>query len=116
MAGKQQRYWARRPMGYTDDEAWEHGQVVALRSMGNDEKLLRLGYVRPLDGGAQTFQCAECGKEFIEAGLRTRHGDRAHRPQSALNPLQEDERAVREERFLEQVAPLHLEQTAASRR
>lgn len=116
MAPTAERYWARRPMGYTDDESWEHGQVVELRGMANDEKLVRLGYVQPLKVSVETFTCAECGRAFIEPSLRTRHGDRAHAPQRSLTPQQEDEQATQEEQFLNQVAPLHLQQTAASRR
>jgi hypothetical protein len=63
---------------------------------------------------ASTVTCAPCGAEFIGDGERRGHGDKRHRVRS-LDPREEDRLVDREERVLEQVAPLYLDKTAATR-
>lgn len=107
-----QRYWCRRPMGYAGTDL-DRGQVFTPVGAINDEKLERLGYMVPLDASIQTHTCAECGAEFTGIGERQGHGDKRHRAAS-LNPFEEDQRAEREERMLQQAAPLYLDKTAAA--
>lgn len=106
-------FWARRPLGYGGVE-YDRGQVLELGGLINDEKLVRLGYVAPLEERAKTYPCRECGKEFVEMPMRDAHGDKRHIA-GPLDPLEEDERAEREERMLSQAAPLYLDKTTASR-
>lgn len=105
---------ARRPMGYAGREI-DRGQVFELAGAPNDEKLTRLGYVAPLERGAETVTCAVCGATFTSGQLRTAHGDTRHRTR-ALTPQEEDAQAEREERLLDTVAPLYLENTKATAR
>lgn len=115
MAGKTdpQRYWCRRPMGYAGTDL-DRGQIFTPAGAPNDEKLERLGYMVPVDRSALTYTCAECGAEFVGEGERRGHGDKRHY-RAPLNPFEEDQRAEREERMLQQTAPLYLDQTAAAR-
>lgn len=109
MAGK---VWAKRPIGYGTQEI-DRGQVFDLAGARNDEKLLRLGYIAPYEGKPKDLvECAACGAQFIGGDERRGHYEKRH--VRALSPEEEDARADREERFLTEVAPLHLEKTEAS--
>lgn len=110
---EQQRYFARRPMGYSGREL-DRGQVFMPVGALNDERLERLGYMAPLDKAEPAYACASCGAEFTGEPERRGHGDKRHRA-APLNPFEEDRLAEREERFLEQAAPLYLDKTAAAR-
>lgn len=114
MPGKTEtvRCYARRPFGY-DGKELDRGQVFMVVGAPNDEKLGRLGFMVPLEGRVQLYTCAECGAEFVGEPERRGHGDKRHlsRP---LSPFEEDQRAEREERFLQQAAPLHLDRSAAA--
>jgi hypothetical protein len=116
MAGKATdaaRFWARRPFDY-GRLSLDRGQVFAPTGSAHDERLERLGYMVPLGRDASTVTCAPCGAEFIGDGERRGHGDKRHRVRS-LDPREEDRLVDREERVLEQVAPLYLDKTAATR-
>jgi hypothetical protein len=114
MAGKADapRFFARRPFVYAGTDL-DRGQVFTTVGAINDEKLERLGYMAPLDGRPTLYTCAECGVEFVGEPERRGHGDKRHSGRT-LSPLEEDQRAEREARMLEQVAPLHLDRTAAA--
>lgn len=118
MAGKSssdpQRYYARRPMGYSGRDL-DRGQVFPLAGAPNDEKLERLGFMAPLDKAEPVYACAACGAEFVGEPERRGHGDKRHRAYP-LDAREEDRLADREERFLEQAAPLYLDKTAAALR
>lgn len=110
MAGS--KVWAKRPIGYNSQEI-DRGQVFELAGARNDEKLLRLGYVEEWPGKPKDLvECAACGAQFIGGDERRGHYEKRH--VRVLSPEEEDSRAEREERFLAEVAPLHLEKTEAS--
>ena len=109
------RFVARRTFGYSRQEL-DVGQVITLAGAPNDEKLVRLGYLVELDPRAETHRCAECGQDFSTFGARDAHGSRRHRPRAAMDPLEEDAAAEREERVLDREAPLYLEKTLASQK
>jgi len=100
-------YWARRPFGYAGQEL-DRGQIVELVGAKNDEKLIRLGYFAPVEKKAETYKCAECGAEFIGLAERTHHGDKRHSGK-ALTPEEEDRQTEREERLMDELAPLNLD-------
>jgi hypothetical protein len=100
------RVWARRPLQY-EELVLDRGQVFTLRGRRNDDKLLRLGYVAELERGMVPVTCAECGAEFLGESERRAHGDRRHRA-VPLTPAEEDALADREERLLNQIAPLYV--------
>lgn len=109
------RHFSRWPMNYgVNNESLDPGQVFTLAGMPNDEKLVRLGYCAPLEKGAQTFECAECGSEFVDVSDRDRHGRKRHR-ERGVNPDQEDRESEREEQRLMASAPLYLDQSIAAR-
>lgn len=109
---QEEKHWARRPFQYGQDNL-ERGQIFSLSGQRNDEKLLRLGYVSKVDTKTEEYQCGVCGKTFIDLGSRDGHGKTGHR-RRPLSPEEEDAELDRQERFLEQVAPLNLEKTLAS--
>jgi hypothetical protein len=110
MAGK---VWAKRPIGYGNQEI-DRGQVFDLAGARNDEKLLRLGYIAPFEGKPKDLvECAACGAQFIGGDERRGHYEKRH--VRVLSPEEEDARIDREERFLNEVAPLRMEMTEASR-
>jgi len=102
------RYWAKRSFEYNGKEL-DRGQITELAGAKNDEKLVRLGYFGVVDSAfqkhAETFACAECGAEFIGFAERDAHGKKRHSGR-ALSPVQEDARQEREEKMLQEVAPL----------
>lgn len=110
MAGKT-LYWATRPFGYAGQEL-DRGQIFELAGARNDEKLVRLGYVQPYQGKVgDLVECAGCGGLFLGHNERIQHYEKRH---VAHDPFTEDEMAEREERRLAEVAPLNLDQTAAT--
>lgn len=98
------RHWAKRPFEYAGKEL-DRGQITKLAGARNDEKLVRLGYFGILDSASETFACSVCGAEFIGFAERDAHGKKRHAGR-ALSPAQEDAREEREERMLQEVAPL----------
>lgn len=107
-------YWARRPFTYAGTDL-DRGQILTLTGARNDDKLTRLGYLDAYNGKVRDLvECTECGAKFISHDARIAHHEKRHRDRE-LTPHQEDSRIDREEKMLEAVAPLHLDQTAASR-
>lgn len=107
-------FWATRPFDYSG-QALDRGQIVTLVGARNDDKLLRLGYVNEYAGTKRDLvTCDECGKQFTGHDARVGHYEKRHAVRD-LDPDEEDRREEREERMLSQVAPLNLDQTAASR-
>jgi len=110
------RVWARRHFDYAGREL-DRGQVYELVGARNDEKLVRLGFVAEVERKAETWQCSECGAEFVGEAERQGHGQKRHRARVFTpDPDQEDQRAEREERLLDEVAPFYLDKTTASQR
>lgn len=106
------RFFARRPLNY-DGADLDRGQVLKLANARNDEKLVRLGYVAPLESSATTYTCAECGATFIDIATRSGHGQTRHRARP-LTPGEEDAHEERQEALLAQVAPLYLDKAAGA--
>jgi len=107
------RYWARRPFNYAKEEL-DRGQIVELVGARNDEKLVRLGYFAPVEKKAETYQCAVCGAEFIGLTERDYHGKKRH-SNKKLTPEEEDRQAEKEERMMEELAPLNLDKAKGRR-
>jgi len=92
----------------------DRGQLIELQGLINDEKLVRLGYVASAPKRASVVQCGTCGAEFVtDEGLAS-HGRERHSSRS-LSPREEDERADKRQKMEDEVAPLDLTKTAASR-
>ncbi len=107
-------YWARRPLMYAGTDL-DRGQTMTLTGARNDERLVRLGYLALFEGKPRDLvECATCGAKFISHDTRIGHHEKRHGDRE-LSADQEDARIEREEKMLEAVAPLHLDQTAASR-
>lgn len=110
----QTRYFVRRPCDYGRLGTLDRGQVISLLGARNDETLVRLAYFAEYTG--ETAVCSVCGAEFVGEPERTAHGNKRHSERDRdLSPAEEDARLEREERMLEQTAPLNLENTKASR-
>ncbi|MFN8533854.1 MAG: hypothetical protein U0556_09925 [Dehalococcoidia bacterium] len=107
-------YWARRPITYCGSE-YDRGQALELAGGTNDERLIRLGYLAELDPKAELSVCAECGAAFTGPGERTGHGNTRHRPHTERSPLDEDRADEREERLLDEIAPLYVDHAAGRR-
>lgn len=75
----EERYWCRWPSGFTyGGLALDAGQVFALRQLRNDADLVRLGYVRPLEGKPRLAHCGVCGAQFLDEARRDSHGRKRH--------------------------------------
>lgn len=96
--------WAKRPFDYAG-KSLDRGQVFEFGGHRNDEKLERLGYVTPVEKKATLHECSACGAQFIGIAERTGHYEKRH-VERELTPAQEDSRDEREERRLNEVAPL----------
>jgi len=57
-------YISKRDFDYDTGVKFEHGQVVELRGLPNDEKLVKLGYVIPYKVRGDENECIQCGKSF----------------------------------------------------
>lgn len=68
----------RRGFGYGGDQL-DWGQIVKLKGLRNDQKLLELGHFQPLEKDAERYQCGVCGAEFYSDVMRTAHGELRHR-------------------------------------
>lgn len=105
---KGMKVWARRPLGYNGVE-YDRGQVFTLAGAINDQKLLKYGYVMPLEKGQEKdlYECRKCNAVFIGEVERDHHGQKKHSGREST-PFEEDAAAEREERMLQEVAPLNL--------
>lgn len=108
-----QKYFARRPFGYAGRDL-DRGQVVPLAGAQNDEKLVRLGYFQALEEGQGVVQCGHCHAQFIDHRTLQAHGNDRHRAR-VLTPHEEDAKDEQREQMLEEIAPLYLDQTVASK-
>jgi hypothetical protein len=135
-----ERYWAKRTFGYGGSDK-DRGQVFKLSGAPNDRRLVDLGYVALLEPGTTTYACGICGAEFLDMGLRDGHGKARHtksrfvpppppvrEPTESLDSYQNrldewalaagrmsDARDEQRDRLENEVAPLDLTKTAASR-
>jgi hypothetical protein len=113
-----QLYYARRSMRYGpgQGEALDRGQTLELAGMINDEKLIRLGYVAQLNKGVALVQCGKCGAKFVTDESQNAHGRMRHsEARRALTPEEEDKAAERRLRQEDELSPLNLDKTTASR-
>ena len=139
-APRQALYWAKRSFGY-GTQSLDRGQIFKLQHLENDRRLIDLGYVAPVPTGEPTYACRICNAEFIDPGLRDGHGKGAHEKKRFVPPAAPeredgesrdsyknrlDEWALRagamsdsaeeqRERIENELAPLDLTKTAASR-
>lgn len=137
-----QRHFARRPLKY-DGTWYDRDQLIQLTGQPNDERLVRLGYVLAVESkdAKKLSTCNQCGGQFRTVGALEAHGELRHterrnaRPQMAPRQPGEsdldydrrleafrrdvvaadDARDDRDERRLESEAPLHWENTSATR-
>ena len=110
-------YVARRSMEYGrpgSEKRLDRGQVLELEGLINDEKLVRLGYVSLANKRATIVACGKCGAQFVTDEALATHGRDRHTPRE-LTPQQEDERAESKAKLEDELSPLHLDKTAASR-
>lgn len=134
-----EEFWARKPFKYNGIPR-SRGAIFSLTGMRNDEKLVRLGYVRKMSTHEieMKVQCGICGQWFIGRPERARHGNQEHsekekiiqptagsktevpaeaRLDDSLRGGAEDtSREDAEEARLNATAPLYLENTMASRK
>jgi len=107
-----QMVFARRPFDYGQLHL-DRGQVFELTGSRNDERLTRLLYVEAYKGKkGDLHECAACGAQFIGGNERQGHYEKRHL-HVALSPEEEDRRLDREERMLQEVAPLALDKVSA---
>ncbi len=127
-------YWARRPFGYSGQDL-DRGQIVAMTGAINDEKLIRLGYVLSVLPDDRPHACRFCPARFIDLETLNAHGAKRHRDRDEDLDVDTTGRVVgryasgatidetagrvqqleREERLMNEVAPLNLDKTKASR-
>lgn len=135
-----QQFWAKRSFGY-GGLSLDRGQVFLIKGLANDGLLRDLGYMAPVVKGASTYACRVCGAEFIDMKMRDGHGKSRHesRPYVPPTPPERqpgeskdvyqnrldqwaqaagaaaDAAAERQDRMENEVAPLDLTKTRASR-
>lgn len=102
MAGR--KCWAKRPFQYGSLDLGR-GQVFDLRGSPNDDKLIGMGYVAPVEKGMSFTTCATCGAEFIGHAELRQHGDALH-PARPRSDEEEDRFQDRQEAMLETLAPV----------
>lgn len=120
-------YWARRAFDYLG-ESLDRGQIVSLQGALNDKKLDRLGYITALRRTDQVFPCRYCASQFVDLNTLNAHGAKRHsdkerRADVPFSPrgATVDENAAetqafeKEQKAADQIAPLNLDKTAASR-
>lgn len=110
-------YVVRQPFDYAG-QSLDRGQLMHMGGHLNDERLIRLGFVRPIEKDDERYECGHCSAVFVGLRERTAHGDKRHAPRPyPLTPEQEDQLAENEDRMLDKVAPLYLDkaQGAAGR-
>ncbi len=130
--------WATREMGYGGLQL-DRGQVFRLTGMRNDALLKDLHHCEPCERHDR-YPCRACGAVFTELGMLEGHGRRRHAPARPRMPPPErhpeesqvafearvdqwaiasgdaaDNEVMRRDAEANEVHPLHLEQTAASR-
>lgn len=71
------RYAAKKPFVY-GGQTLDQGQVVELRGLPNDDRLVKLGFFWEVPRKAQIYTCGLCGAEFLQDYQRTKHGEMRH--------------------------------------
>ena len=118
-------YWCRRPFDYgLPTKSYDRGEFIRLQELRNDEKLLRLGYIAEFTG-RDKFECGRCSCWFVDMGCRDGHVKMRHLRREGIEvaPVTMagefaygvDVSGQRDEAKLEQLAPLYLDKTSASR-
>lgn len=107
------RFVTRRPFDY-GPEQWDRGQLVELAGLCNDEKLLRLGYLKEYTGTGRGSECGVCSARFVDEQTRGAHGEKRH-PGRFLTEEEQERREDHEERRLNEESPLYLDKTKAHR-
>lgn len=133
-------FWARRSFGYAG-LTLDRGQVFKLVGAPNDRLLVDLGYCQEVTEDMTKFPCRKCGVEFIDQGLREGHGRERHESRPFVPPpapvrgpdessdtyknrldawaqqagSMADAHAERKDKLEDEVAPLDLTKTTASR-
>lgn len=135
----QTEVWARRAFKYNDVER-SHGAIFKLRGMRNDEKLVRLGFVRKCTALdlEKKVQCGACSDWFIGPHELNLHGKKHHsnrgesiRPTASskietpehsrmvgediIGGIEDSQAERREEKDMNERAPIFFENTKASR-
>jgi hypothetical protein len=113
-------YVSRRTMTYGrgNGAPIDRGQILELEGLVNDEKLVRLGYVTQASKGIAIVQCGKCGARFSTDEALSSHGRERHAAAREMNPAEEAARDARFEKKMameDEIAPLDLTKTAASR-
>jgi hypothetical protein len=103
---------ARQAFDYSSNIILDCGQIFDAPNEVNTEKLERHEFIVPFKRGTETFQCSECGAEFWGELERRRHFEKRHVARN-LTPAEEDAERERERRWMNQVAPLRIEQAPA---
>lgn len=68
------KFIAKREFDYDTGIRFEHGEIVFLRGLPNDGKLVSLGYIVPFSGSnTSTSECLQCGKEFGSTSGYNKH-------------------------------------------
>ena len=133
-------FWAKRSIGYGGEDV-DRGQVLRLRQLLNDKLLVDLGYIEEVSTEVTRYPCRGCGAEFVDMGMRDQHGrfrhsDRTFAPPPAPERESDESTASYQARldawaldvgrmsdaadeqlgrYEDQVAPLDLTKTAATR-
>ncbi len=105
-------YWARNPMTYNGIER-DRGETFEFGGCLNDEKLARLRYCVPVPKKASTYECGECGAQFVEQTYRTAHGTVRH-PKRAFTDAELERILDKEESARQKMYPLALDKTSAT--
>ena len=111
-------YYARRTMTYGrpgSEKALDRGQILSLEGCINDEKLVRLGYVAQASKGIAVVSCGTCGAKFTTDEALASHGRERHASMRPLTPKEQDERDEKRLKKEDEISPLDLTKTAASR-
>jgi hypothetical protein len=88
---------------------------MSLEGLINDEKLVRLGYLAQATKGIAVVSCGTCGAKFTTDEALASHGRERHATRPALTPKDEDKRVDKRLAMEDEIAPLDLTKTAASR-
>lgn len=108
-------YVVRRSMEYgPESKPADRGQLIELQGMKNDEALVRLGYVSLANERATVVSCGKCGAKFQTDEALSAHGGYRHSNRT-LTPQQEDAREDARAKTEDEVNPIYLDQTKASR-
>jgi hypothetical protein len=74
-----EQYVCRWPSGFLyDGIPLDVGQVLVLHQCPNDEQLVRMRYLVPLEGTPRLATCGPCGAEFVSEMYRDGHGRKRH--------------------------------------